>query len=45
MKADMSDGAASVVVAVIGLISMVATSLLDDYLKRCEREREREQEN
>jgi hypothetical protein len=41
MKADMSSGTASVVVAVIGLISVVTSTLLDDYLKRREREQEK----
>lgn len=42
MKADISSGTASVIVAVIGLIEIVTIKFLDDYLKQREREQSRE---
>jgi hypothetical protein len=37
MKADMSSGTASVIVALIGLFGMVTSKFVDDYLTRRER--------
>jgi hypothetical protein len=38
MKADMSSGTASVLVALIGLFGMLSSKVLDDYLKERKRE-------